>query len=333
MPMSCAKPRASVVIPTYNCDRYLAEAVESVLSQKDSDAEIIVIDDGSTDQTQAVLQPYSSDLRYIYQENQGVAIARNRGIELAQAKFIAFLDADDYYLPGKLAAQLAVFEAQPELGIVHSGWCRINVRGKILAEVRPWERVPHLNLESWLFWKPVLPSAMMFRRQWLERVGGFDPRFPPAEDTELIFRLALKGCRADWLRQVTVCYRQHEQSAMHRGLPQASSLTAVLDHFFAQPDLPPRIRLLEKRVRYSTFVWIAWYLYSTGHPAEMARYLQQAWSYQPYFPTETLVNWIESFVKYSQNGGENLDAEALSQLPEWQQLIQWLIARGDRERP
>ncbi|WP_293091859.1 glycosyltransferase [Moorena sp. SIOASIH] len=321
-------PQVSVIIPSYNCDRYITEAVESALNQEACSYEVVVIDDGSTDQTRSVLQPYRGRIRYIYQENQGVSLARNHGIKLANGEFVAFLDADDFFLPGKLAAQLAVFEAQPHLGIVHSGWYRVDAQGKPLMTVRPWEKVPELNLESWLLWKPVLPSAMMFRRHWLEAVGGFDPRFPPAEDTEIVLRLALKGCPAVWLRQVTVGYRQHHQSAMHKGLPQARSLSAAIDNFFQQAELPPGIRLLENQVRYGTLVWIAWYLYNTGHPREMIKYLQQAWGYSPYLPMETVVHWADNFAEFSRNWGGEFDADGLGKSPEWQQLMQWVMAQG-----
>lgn len=324
------QPEVSVVIPAYNCDRYLAEAIDSVLHQTYQNFELIVIDDGSTDQTQQVLQAYckkslSVDLRIVSQQNQGVAIARNRGIELARGEWIAFLDADDVFLPHKLAAQIEMAQANREAGIVHSGWQRISATGEVLMQVEPWKQIPTLDLDSWLRWKPVLPSAMLFRRVWLDRVGGFDPRFPPAEDTDLVLRLAHQGCRSIWLPQVTVCYRQHEDSAMHQGLPQARSLAAVIDHFFAQPDVPKSIRSLEPQIRHNTLVWIAWYLHHTGHAAEMTRTLQQAWQYSPYLPVETIVNWADSFATYSRNWGKPIDAEALATSAEWQTLMKWAI--------
>jgi glycosyltransferase involved in cell wall biosynthesis len=321
-------PKISVIVPTYNCSDYLSTAVESVLAQNYLNTEIIVIDDGSTDDTRDRLQPYRDRLRYLYQPNQGVSVARNRGIQEARGEFIAFLDADDYFLPNKLTAQVALFVAQPQLGIVHSGWRRVDRLGNPLMEVTPWEKVPELNLESWLRWKPVLPSAMMFRRDWLIRAGGFDRRFPPAEDTDLVLRLALMGCEADWLRQVTVCYRQHPGSAMYKGLPQANSLAAVMDNFFSLPQVPMSIRLIEKRVRYNTLVWIGWYLYFTGHPQEMVQFLQQSWNYSPYLPVETVVHWVESFAEFSRDVGEGFDRDRLTQLPEWEGLIRW--ATGGR---
>lgn len=322
-----SQPRVSIVIPSYNCDRYLPEAIESVLAQTYQDFEIIVVDDGSTDRTSEVLQGYGDRVRAIRQQNQGVAKARNHGIQQSQGAWIAFLDADDVLLPHKLAAQLAIADADPELGIVHSGWNRVDADGNVLMPVELWHQIPELTLETWLRWKPVLPSAMLFRRDWLLQVGGFDPRFPPAEDTELLLRLALKGCQAKWLPDITVNYRQHDASAMHKGLPQARSLAAVIDHFFAQPDLPERIRWLEQQTRYNTLVWIAWYLHYTGHPLPMVEHLQRSWEYSPYAPLETIVHWADSFTGFAKNWGSEFDAESLAQTPEWQSLLQWVRDR------
>jgi glycosyltransferase involved in cell wall biosynthesis len=315
----------SVIIPTYNCDRYIIQAVESVLVQRDCHIEIIVIDDGSTDYTRDILRPYQNQIRYILQANQGVAAARNHGLAEANGSLVAFLDADDYFLPGKLSAQAAILEQRADLGIVHSGWQRINSQGEKILNVRPWEDVPELDLVGWLRWKPVLPSAMMFRREWLEYAGGFDLRFPPAEDTDLVLRMALKGCKTAWLKEITVHYRQHEQSAMHKGLPQAQSLSAVIDNFFAQPDLPNRVRLIEYSVRYGTTVWIAWYLYQTRHLTEMVDYLKQSWHYTPFSPLETTINWLESFAVFSCNWGIKFDIHALTKSVEWQDLVKWVI--------
>ena len=326
------EPTVSVIIPTYNCDRYIVRAIESVLMQNDCSFEILVIDDGSTDSTEKVLAPYRDRIRYIKQKNQGVAAARNNGIAQAKADLIAFLDADDYFCPGKLAKQSEILIQRPDLGMVHSGWQRVDAVGNKLLDVRPWEYIPELNLETWLRWKPVLPSAMMFRRQWLQYVGGFDPRFPPAEDTNLVLKLALKGCKTAWLREITVYYRQHDASAMHKGLPQARSLVAVTIDFFAQPNLPDRIRLMEQSVRYGTLVWIAWYLHFTGHQAETINYLKQAWKYRPDSGTMTLVNWIESFSEFSRNWGVKFNVTSLTSSQEWQDLVKWVLQNQEEKR-
>ncbi len=319
-------PEVSVVIPVYNCDRYIVQAVESILNQTYSAYEVIVIDDGSQDNTYHVLKPYKHKIRYVYQENQGVSVARNHGIELSHGEFVAFLDADDVFLPDKLATQLAVFLAHPNLDIVQSGWRRVNQNGETLIDVEPWEQVPQLDLESWLRWKPFgTMGTLMFRRESLQQVGGFEPGLTHAEDVDLILRLCLNGCQSDWLRQPTVCYRQHDRNTMRDGLSQAQAINWVLDRFFRQPHLPLEIQLIEDWVRYSTLLWSSWYLYYTGFPIEMADYLKKSWQYSPFLPIETVINWVESFAEYSANLQQNFDVDELSQRPEWQALMQWVM--------
>ena len=149
----------SVIIPTYNCDRYIDQAIASVLEQTYTDYELIIVDDGSTDDTAQVIKSYGDRINYIYQANQGVAQARNRGLAAAQGQYIAFLDQDDVFLPNKLGEQVSCFELHSDAGIIHSGWQRVNCGGEILGKVEPWHQAPTLDMEQWLWWKPVLLSA------------------------------------------------------------------------------------------------------------------------------------------------------------------------------
>ncbi|NEN87749.1 MAG: glycosyltransferase [Okeania sp. SIO3H1] len=323
-------PRVSVIIPVYNGDRYICQAIESVLAQTYQSYEIIVIDDGSTDNTHLVLEPYVEAIRYVYQENQGVSAARNHGIDLAQGELIAFLDADDFFLSNKLTAQVGVFDAQPNLGIVHSGWRRVNQDGETIKDETPWDYVPKLDLEGWLRWKPIgTMGTLMFRRDWLQQVGSFEAGLGHAEDVDLVLRLALQGCEADWLRESTVCYRQHDRNTMRDGISQARSINRVLDKFFASESLPLEVQLLEKQVRYNTLVWSSWYLYYTGFYSEMVEYLQRSWKYSPFLPVGTVINWIDSFTVFSENVGDDLDADKLAKTSEWQNLMSWVISHSE----
>lgn len=327
-------PRISVIIPAYNCDQYISEAIESVLAQTETGYEIIVVDDGSQDQTASVVKTYQGQVRYIYQDNQGVSVARNHGLSLAKGEFIIFLDGDDYFFPDTLEGQISVFDADPELVIVHSGWRRVNQGGEVLMDVKPWEMVPELNLETWLRWKPLgTMGTLMFRREALESVGGFEPGLAHAEDVDLILRLATKGYRSAWLRRSTVCYRQHDRNTMRDGVSQARCINYVLDKFFNLPDIPFEIKVIESWVRYSTLVWSSWYLYYTGFRTEMVEYLQRSWSYSPFLPIETVINWVESFSQYFEKVDATLDIDALSTSPEWQGLLKWAIAQSQYPAP
>lgn len=327
--MNDSSPLVSIIIPTYNGAAYITQAIESVFAQADCTYELIIVDDGSTDDTHATLLPFVDRLHYIYQDNAGVSQARNHGLSQASGKYIAFLDADDFFLPHKLSRQVTLFETELQqdqnLGIVHSGWVRVDENGKAIADVCPWETTPELTLETWLKYKPVLPSAMMFRKDWLDRVQGFNPTLSAAEDVDLAVRLALEGCTARWLQEVTTGYRQHGNSAMGRGINQAQALNHIMHHVFSHPMLPPHLQLMEHQVRYGTLVWLAWYLYHTHQLQAMAEYLEKSRQYAPYNRTALMVNWIQCFGEYSHQWGVPLDTPSLMQSPEWQRIVKSLL--------
>ena len=289
---SVSVPRVSIVVPTYNRTRYIKRTIESILLQTYSSYEVIVIDDGSTDDTRIVLQNYQNRIKYVYQENKGVSAARNHGIQLARGEFIVFLDSDDLFLPDKLTEQVACFDAQPSLGMVHSGWRRVNRLEETIGEVEPWNDAPRLNLKTWLLMRPVFLGAMMFRWEWLERVNGFDTDLRHAEDVDLTLRLALMGCKMAWVCQSTVCYRQHGENTMQDGLLQAESINLVLNNFFARPEISYRIRRLENRVLYYTQMWIVWYLYNTGCYDNIVYYLRKSLNYPVYHLKLTICDWV-----------------------------------------
>lgn len=320
----------SVVIPVYNCQQHVVEAVESALGP--ATHEVIVIDDGSIDGTKDAIKTLIETLkdrrlRYVWQPNQGVCVARNHGVEIAQGDLIAFLDADDYFLPHKVVEQVALFQADPDLGLVQCGWQQVSESGKFISEVRPWDSGSAIAIEWFLKFKAVLPSALMVRRDWLLAVKGFDPDLQAAEDVDLVSRLLVRGCRARWLEKIAVSYRQHPNSAMGNALVQARDLAKFLDKFFQQADLPEAVRLSERSVRYYTLVWSAWYLYDTNHLPEMAEQLQQAWRYTPYLPLETLIHWADSFEQFAQTGQRPVLPDLMAS-KEWQRLVSWLMQQG-----
>jgi glycosyltransferase involved in cell wall biosynthesis len=313
--------KVSVIIPAYNGERYIQQAIDSVLRQTYRDRELIVVDDGSTDNTCKILKSYGKQLNWIAQENQGVAASRNTGLELAQGEYIAFLDQDDVFLPDKLAFQIPLLEQEPSLGLVSSGWQIVNATGNIVAAVQPWQKLTNLDLVGLIVWKPVFLGAMVFRRGWLDRVGGFDILLEQTPDVDLVLRLAMMGCQADWVRQATVNYRQHDTNASKNTLLQARELTLILERFFNQSGLPAEVKRLEGSSRYQSLVWSAWRLYHTGYITEAIDYLDRSFTYSSKYPTETVLNWIESFNNYAAEYGSKIDVYALSNSLEWRKLI------------
>lgn len=179
----------SVIIPTYNRAHVVGEAIDSVLEQSYTGFELIVVDDGSADETPSVLESFGDRLRVIRQENRGPAAARNRGLAEASGELIAFLDSDDLWLPPKLQRQVEFLREHPEDLICYTDeiWIRRGVR------VNPRKR--HAKWDGWIFDKClplciISPSSVMMRRAFFDRVGAFDETFRVCEDYELWLRAA-----------------------------------------------------------------------------------------------------------------------------------------------
>lgn len=190
-------PKVSVIIPTYNRSRYVTQAIDSILTQTYKDYEIVVVDDGSTDNTREVLEPYMDKIRYIYQENTGVSAARNLGIREAKGEWIAFLDSDDRWMPRKLERQMRLVNSN---GV---NVCFTNVIWQSESRARDinFHSTETLKNEQ-IFTEPfdmifdeALPnvvSTMLIERKLLYRASCFDERFSRGEDNLLVFRLAFQ---------------------------------------------------------------------------------------------------------------------------------------------
>lgn len=201
----------SVVIPNYNYGRFLRDALESALGQTHRPHEVIVVDDGSTDESFEVLREYGGRVIVIRQKNQGVGSARNRGAEAATGEFLAFLDADDYWEPSKLEKQLAAFRQDPEIGLVHCGFRNVDAAGDpmdtCLDGGEGWVA------EKLLKFEPAIAApggTTMIRRSDFWDAGGYDtdPDLHPSEDWELSYRIA-KRWKYGFVREPLLFYRQH----------------------------------------------------------------------------------------------------------------------------
>ncbi len=184
-------PRVSVIIPTYNRAWTLRAAVDSVLAQTYRDFELIVVDDGSTDDTAEILQPYGPDITVIRQANAGVSAARNTGIRAAKGAFIAFLDSDDRWLADKLGVQVGFFASHPEAVICQTEetWIRNGKRvNPKKVHQKPSGRIFKVSLALCL----VSPSAVMLRKSLFDEIGGFDENLPACEDYDLWLRVSAR---------------------------------------------------------------------------------------------------------------------------------------------
>lgn len=183
--------KVSIIIPTFNRGEMVVEAVESVLAQTHGRFELIVVDDGSTDDTSKRLGDWGSQITLIHQQNRGVSAARNTGIDAAGGDLIAFLDSDDLWLPGKLAAQIEFFSTRPDALICQTEeiWIRKGVRvNPKNKHKKPSGQIFNRSLELCL----VSPSAVMMRRELFDRVGRFDESLPACEDYDLWLRITAR---------------------------------------------------------------------------------------------------------------------------------------------
>jgi len=235
----------SVIIPTYNYGRFIREAIDSVLAQTYHGLEIIVVDDGSTDDTQRIVAGFGNRIMTVRQNNAGPAAARNAGMAVARGEYLAFLDSDDLWLPEKIDKQIALFEADPELGLVHCGAERVDAAGKTLS-------VELAGLEGWVARELLatghglvaVGSSMMVLRSIAEEIGGFDSRLSTCEDGEFCYRVALRY-RLGFVPELLVRYRQHG-GGNHLNIAQMEDdMLLTLEKIFPSPD--PSIQVLRKR--------------------------------------------------------------------------------------
>ncbi len=236
-------PLVSIIIPTFNCGNYIEAAIESVLSQEYEPVEIIVIDDGSTDDTVMKLKRYGDKIKYLYQENRGSSRARNVGLSSSCGEFIAYLDADDIWLPGKLSLQVKLMKELPEVGLVFSDFSAIDENGRFVKEryiedtffifkeygVTIKEifhnyidihmdysgergnnsfKIYHGNVLFELFkGNFILPSTTLFRRALIDRIGLiWNEEYKCAQDQDYNLRFA-KHFPVAFMDSVTAGYR------------------------------------------------------------------------------------------------------------------------------
>jgi glycosyltransferase involved in cell wall biosynthesis len=217
----------SVVIPCYNHGRFLPQAIESALGQSVGEPEIIVVDDGSSEDIGSVVRRYPG-VRLVEQQNRGVADARNAGLSRATREFVVFLDADDKLLPDGLENGLKVLERRPHAGAA-AGLCRVIGAD---GELRPFRQQPPITEDLYksllrrnFIW---MPAQVIFRRSLLVDAGGFDPAVPAAADYELYLRLSRQKLLTAH-RKVVADYRDHGGNMSGNGLLMLRSTLSVLE--------------------------------------------------------------------------------------------------------
>jgi glycosyltransferase involved in cell wall biosynthesis len=225
------------VIPAFNQARFLPAAIESAVAQTCRDREIIVVDDGSTDDTPDVARRYGDAVRYVQQANKGLAGARNTGIEHARGEFVALLDSDDVWLPGFLEHMLGVADAQPQAAVYFSAWRYIDSAGNPLPEPPHAHAVPPSDFYRTLLRANfIVPSSVMMRRQAVVAAGLFDETFRRLEDWELWIRLLLQGHTLVGSTACHLHYRVHGESLSADSTAMEQAALALVRKHFGEDD-------------------------------------------------------------------------------------------------
>ncbi len=183
-----SKPLISVMMPTYNNGKYIKQAIDSIYAQEYDNIEIIVVDDGSTDNTKEILKQYK-DIKYIYIEHKGISFARNVALEHSKGEYMAFCDSDDYWLPNKLNTQIKYFKEHPDCEIVFTKYKNIFENEQLKTNERA---IVEKKIEN--EYEQYLPSALM-KKKLFDKYGNYDENFSGIEDGEFVFRIVMKGTK------------------------------------------------------------------------------------------------------------------------------------------
>jgi len=201
-------PRVSVIVPSFNHAAFLRECIDSVLGQQGADLELIVVDDGSTDGSLDILASYGSRIALLRQQGGRQARARNLALTVARGEFIAFLDSDDRYLPGRLSGAVAALDADPSLDLVWADHRMIDRAGTVLSECR-WVPAEDDFRRELIAGNPICNATVTVRRRVLDEIGGFDERVPRVCDGAAWCQIAARGHRFLHLDQRVLDYRLH----------------------------------------------------------------------------------------------------------------------------
>jgi len=272
-------PTVSVVIPTYNSVRYLAEAVESVLAQTITDVEVIVVDDGSTDGTQALMARYAGSVRYFRQDNSGVSTARNFGLAQSAGRYIAFLDADDTWFPNKLERQLEALAKEPDYHACYSAFVRVT---SDLDLLEIWRGSRHGSaLADLLTRGNIIGSvSVLCERKVFTEVGGFDRSLSQCADWDMWVRLA---ARTDflYLDEPLLNYRQHGSNMSRDPALLERDSIRVLEKGFAMDCVPGAVAALRRHAFARNYTVLAGTYFGAGKYVDFLRCAARAVSLEP----------------------------------------------------
>ncbi len=321
-------PSVAVVVPMHNAVPWLPQLLAALVKEWDVSFELIAVDDSSSDGSANMVRSLCNHWpahrwRLLKAGGRGVSAARNQAVAATQAPVIAFLDADDRPLQGRLASPLQALQDHPELAHVHGGWWRTDASGALQHPVRPWREGADFGWREVIEHKAVLPSAWTIRRQAFLDVGGFDSRISHSEDVDLLVRLAAAGYRGAWVSDLLVRYRVHPGSASGRLKAQLDGLLDVLERHLK--DAPEQMKGWACQQRYDTTTWSCWQAWSAGQPDFALQLLGKALRRCPYPLPRRPVHLLEVFHRSCARVGESFDRASFQLTPFWRTAQEMLL--------
>lgn len=240
-------PKVSVIIPTYNCGKYICEAIDSVLAQTYKDFEIIVVDDGSTDNTNDIVGKYIKEhpdkIKYFYKDNGGEASARNFGIQKTDSEYLAFLDADDVWLPDKLEIQYASI-VKSGAGLNYTAMIVVDEHGKSIGEIKPSK--PALCVVD-LIKGYRIPMTVLIRTELFGSIGLFDENIKVAVDTDLWIRFA-RHIKIEYISAPLAKYRRHESNISSNISEAYIGHTKIFSKLISNPPIGISKEILKQKL-------------------------------------------------------------------------------------
>jgi len=294
--------QVSVIIPAYNCAKYIRACLNSALNQTYTNLEVIVIDDGSTDDTKEAAVSFGDRIRYAYQPNRGVSAARNQGIKMAQGDYIAFLDADDVWTADKISEQVAFLALHPDIGVALTDMEFISEDGRSTGFYKRREAYPHdgMILPDVMIRPFPFPSTVLIRKNVLDGVGGFNENLRRSEDAEWFLRVAMKY-KVGLIEKPLTQYRDVGNS-LTTNMQVYETRICVLNDFFRQhPKVVSQYPDAAKQSLYKAYRDYGKDLLHQGQCVEARRQFLQAGKYQK--NTECLGFIMKSYLKPLMNGG------------------------------
>lgn len=253
-------PKVSVIIPTYNRAAFIEKTVQSVLDQTYKDFEIIVVDDGSTDNTKDVLEQFGAKIKLLEQKNSERAVARNNGVKNSSGEYIAFLDSDDLWFPDKLKKQVEVLDNKQDVILVYGQCLRINSNTeKIKNAKRQREGYSGFIFENLLMRNLVVSPTPLIRRDYFEETTGFTTKYIPYEDWEYWLRFSLLG-KFHFIKDPLAYYRIHPEQSVQLAAAEKieEATTLLLEDSFKLKDIPEKIK--RKSLGLANLRFCFWYL-------------------------------------------------------------------------